>query len=63
MSLVFAQVEQLEDPKVLPLFLKLPLHSNQPLAGGVYGEAPEVGGDLFTAQLLGHDRRGRDCGG
>ena len=58
LALVLAQVEDFKGAVVLALGLELPLHADQPLAGGVDGELAQVADDPLAAQLLRHGRRG-----
>ena len=58
LALVLAQVEDFEGAVVLAFGLQLPLHADQPLAGGVDGELAQVGDDPLAAQFFGHGGRG-----
>jgi hypothetical protein len=58
LPLVFAQVEHLKGAEIAPAGLQLALYPNEPLAGSVDAETPQVGGDPLAAQFF-----GCGCGG
>jgi hypothetical protein len=54
LALVAAEVEHLEGAERLACRLQIPLHLDQPLAGGVDAELAEIAGDPLAPELFSH---------